>query len=346
LRKRVRDLLAEAISRNDARKLEIELARTLSFEGLVGRSPLMLDALSKIRRVAPHFRTLLLHGATGTGKELAARALHRLSPAGDRPLIACNCAALPAELVESELFGYVKGAFTGANKDKAGLFEAANGSTLFLDEIGELPLPSQAKLLRALQNQEIQPLGTTSPRKVNVRVVGATNRDLRSLVTEREFREDLFFRLSMIEIHLPRLVERPEDMPLLTRHFIASFAGIYGKQVEGITPRAEMLLSQYAWPGNIRELENVIGYACMMTDSSLIDIHHLPDTFKPGTPQTNRSIDLVSLDEIQRLHARRILEYFDGDKVRAAELLQCSRSTLYRLLAGGDEQKETETSTA
>jgi DNA-binding NtrC family response regulator len=333
LRKRVGELLEQAARRIQARQLESELLKTYSFEGIIGRSPLMLDALAKIRRVAPHYQTLLITGATGTGKELIARALHRLSPVGSKALVVCNCAALPHELIESELFGYVKGAFTGADADKTGLFEAASGGTLFLDEIGELPLRSQAKLLRAVQNREISRLGTTSPRKVSVRIVCATNQDLRALVASREFREDLFFRLAMVEIHLPQLAERTEDLPLLTRHFCEKFSFAYGKRVDGFTRRAEAALGRYSWPGNIRELENTIAYACMMTDSTVLDIHHLPAAIRTPETALDPSQDLVSLDEIERIHARRVLEHFGGDKIRAAKVLGVSRSTLYRLLS-------------
>jgi DNA-binding NtrC family response regulator len=332
LRNRVAELLNEASKRIQARELEHELLKSYSFEGIIGRSPMMLEALAKIRRVAPHFRILLLTGATGTGKELAARALHHLSPASQGPFVVCNCAALPHELMESELFGYSKGAFTGANADKLGLFEAANGGTIFLDEIGELPLVSQAKLLRAVQSQEIQRLGSTSVRKLNVRFVGATNRDLRALVAAKDFREDLFFRLSMVEIQLPRLADRKEDLSLLIQHFLGRFGAAYGKRIDGITRRAEALLGQYSWPGNIRELENVIGYACMITDSTAVDVNHLPETIRSPNAKTESSFDIVSLEEMQRIHARRVLDHFGGNKTRAAELLGVSRSTLYRLL--------------
>jgi DNA-binding NtrC family response regulator len=333
LRKRVGELLEQTRQRIQASQLESELLKTYNFEGIIGRSPLMLDALAKIRRVAPHYQTLLITGVTGTGKELAARALHRLSPVANKPFVVCNCAALPNELVESELFGYVKGAFTGANADKTGLFEAANGGTLFLDEIGEMPLRSQAKLLRAVEYREISRLGTPSTLKINVRIVCATNRDLRGFVASNEFREDLFFRLAMVEIQLPRLAERREDLPLLIRHFFEKFSLLYKKHIDGLTHRAEAALGRYSWPGNIRELENTIGYACMMADSTVIDIHHLPDVVKTTALPLGPSQDLVSLDEMQRIHARRVLEHFGGDKIRAAELLGVSRSTLYRLLS-------------
>jgi DNA-binding NtrC family response regulator len=340
LRQRVDELLDNAAQKLRARQVEAELAKTFSFEGIIGRSPLMLEALSKIRRVAPHYNTLLLTGATGTGKELFARALHRLSPVAKESFVVCNCAALPSELIESELFGHVKGAFTGAYADRIGLFEAANGGTLFLDEVGELPLASQAKLLRAVQHREIHRLGTVSVHKVNVRIICATNRDLRGLSETKEFREDLYFRLSMVEIQLPRLWDRKEDLPLLIRYFIEKFSSLFHKRVDGITHRAEALLGRYAWPGNVRELENIIGSACMMTDSTVLDREHLSAAVKNTHPPGKPGLDVVSLEEMQRLHARRMLEYFDGDKVRTAELLGISRATLYRLLAENPERQE------
>jgi DNA-binding NtrC family response regulator len=334
LRERIDRLVREAERRAKARQLDEQLLEACRFEGIIGRSPLMVDVFARIARVAPHFRSVLLTGESGTGKELTARALHRLSPVGQGPMTVCNCAAIAETLAESELFGHVRGSFTGATGDKAGVFETAHGGTLFLDEIGELPLALQAKLLRAVQNQEVQRVGSTSVRKVNVRIVAATNRDLRAMVREKTFREDLFFRLSMVEIKLPCLNERKEDLPLLLRHFVEHFSGVYGKNIEGLTRRAEALLSRYPWPGNIRELENVIGYACMMTDSERIDIGDLPDSFHSAGACTGTPVvELVSIDEMQRLHTKRVLDFLEGDKVKAAEILGVSRATLYRLLA-------------
>jgi DNA-binding NtrC family response regulator len=332
LRERVERVLAEVERRRKAGRLDAELLDACRFEGIIGRSPLMLEAFARISRVAPHFRTALVTGATGAGKELVARALHHLSPVSAGPFTVCNCAAIPESLVESELFGHTRGSFTGATQDQAGMFEHAHGGVLFLDEIGELPLPAQAKLLRAVQNQEIQRVGSPALRKVNVRIVAATNRDLRSLAEEKLFREDLFFRLSMVEIKLPALAERKEDLPLLLRHFIDHFCGLYGKSIEGLTRRAEAVLARYSWPGNVRELENTIGYACMMAESGRIDVADLPDNFQREFPADAAGLELVSVDEIQRIHARRVVDYYGGDKLRAAEVLGVSRATLYRLL--------------
>jgi len=224
-------LLSEAEERQRTYRLDHELVHTCQFEGIVARSPVMLDVFAKIRRVGPHFGTVLITGATGTGKELVARALHRLSPAALNPFVICNCSAIVESLMESELFGYVKGAFTGANQDKLGVFEYANHGTVFLDEIGELPLTAQSKLLRVLQNHEIQRVGSPVPRAVDVRVVAATNRNLRSMVNDGTFRADLYYRLAVIEIRLPGLAERREDLPLLERHFVERFAAEYRKPV-------------------------------------------------------------------------------------------------------------------
>jgi DNA-binding NtrC family response regulator len=236
----------------------------------------MWEMFWRIRRVAPHYRALLITGETGTGKDMIARAVHRLSPVASGNYVVLNCSAIVETLFESELFGHAKGSFTGATHDKPGLFEHAHGGTLFLDEIGDMPLATQAKLLRVLQNQEVQRVGSLATRKVDVRVVAATNHDLRAEVAEKRFREDLYYRLSMVEIQAPRLAERREDLPLLQRHFVARFAAQYKKEIRGITHRAQIRLSQHSRPGNVRELENVIGHAAMMTLNDMVDAQDLP----------------------------------------------------------------------
>ncbi len=234
--------------------------------------------------------------------------------------------------MESELFGHVRGAFTSATNDKAGLFEAANGGTLFLDEIGELPAAAQAKLLRAVENLEVQRVGSTTLRKVDVRIVCATNRNLQKERAAKTFRDDLYFRIAMAEVKLPALADRREDLPLLTRHFIERFAEKYGKTVVGITRRAELALLRCPWTGNVRELENVIGYACMMTDSERIDVRDLPEGLLAAPTANAAEPGLITLDELERVHVQRVLEATGGDKVRAAEILGVSCATLYRLL--------------
>ena len=345
LRERVAPVIAEARQRLRAQKLDQEMVEACRFQGIIGRSPLMRDVFARARRVAPYFRTVLITGATGSGKEVLAQAMHRLSPAANGPFVVCNCAAIPENLLESELFGHVRGAFTSATSDKAGMFEAAHGGTLFLDEIGELPVSAQAKLLRAVQTNEVQRVGSTVSRKVDVRIICATNRNLQREIALKTFREDLFFRISMVELRLPSLPERREDIPLLVRHFIGRFAAQYGKEIEGVTRRAEIAILRHPWAGNVRELENVVGYACMMTQSTRVDACDLPPGFPaaPGTAPDNSSdkaVTLISLDEADRAHARRVVDALGGDKQRAAEVLGVSRATLYRLLSAKANQAD------
>ncbi len=334
LRERVGSLIAEARQRQRALQIERELLEASQFEGIVGKSPLMLEVFARIRRVAPHFRTILVKGPTGTGKELVARALHRLSPARSGPFVVCNCAAVVETLFESELFGYVKGAFTGATQDKIGLFEYAHGGTLLLDEIGEMPVATQAKLLRVLQDQEIQRVGSPLTRKVDVRVVAATNRDLEAQVASQKFREDLYYRLCVIDIRLPRLADRKEDLPLLFRYFLERFSTQYNKPLARLAHRAQAVLARYNWPGNVRELENVLGHACMLVEGDTIDVRDLPERFRAAVPKgAGEDNELSTLEEVQRRHALRVLERVGGNKVQAAEILGVSRATVYRLLA-------------
>ena len=332
LRSRVRQLLADAERRHRTLQLDHELLANYEVEGMIGRSPLVLDVIARLRRVAPHFRSVLLTGHTGTGKELAARALHRFSPGASKPFAVCNCSAIVDTLFESELFGYVRGAFTGATQDKIGLFEFANGGTVFLDEIGELPLGAQAKLLRVLQNQEVQRVGSPATKKIDVRVVAATNRDLRTMVAEKRFRDDLYYRLAMVEITLPRLADRKEDLPLLQRHFLERFAAQYNKDISVITRRGQALLARYHWPGNVRELENVIGSACMLAQGPAIDINDLPEHIRTGPASDSDDEDMVSLEAVEHRHVLRVLAAVDGNKNRAAEILGVSRATLYSIL--------------
>ena len=333
LRERVAPMVAEAKRRRRAQQLDEEMLQACRFEGIVGRSPLMHEVFARVLRTAPYFRTVLITGATGTGKELVAAAFHRLGPASRGPFVVCNCAAIPENLMESQLFGHMRGAFTDATTDLPGMFEAAHGGTLFLDEIGEMPVGAQAKLLRAVQNQEVQRLGSSVVRKVDVRIVCASNKNLQKEVALKNFRDDLYFRISMVEIGLPPLADRREDLPLLVRHFITRFAKQYGKPIEGITSRAEAAMLRHMWTGNIRQLENVIGYACMMTDSAKIDVCDLPPAFfgELGTLAQDEP-EMLSLEEMERLYARRVLDAVAGDKQKAAEILGISRATLYRLL--------------
>ena len=333
LQQRVESLLLEVRRRRRCLELETELLENSQFAAMVGHSPAMLEVFHRIRRVAPHFRSVLVTGETGVGKELAAQALHRLSPVSSGPFVACNCSAIVETLAESELFGHVKGAFTGAIQDRIGVFEAANKGTVLLDEVGELSLALQAKLLRVLQNYEIQRIGSPAVRRVDIRVIAATHRDLQSMVKDGRFREDLFYRLSTVHIKLPSLAQRKEDLPLFERHFIRRFAEQYKKPVSGITRRAQALLARYSWPGNVRELESVLGSACMMTENETIDVPDLPEYIRERKMIEIRGDEtFLTLEQLERAHAVRVLESVAGNKVRAAEILGISRAKLYRLL--------------
>jgi DNA-binding NtrC family response regulator len=341
LQERVGRLLAEAQRRRETLELDRKLLEAFQFEGIVGRSPAVLEMFARIRRVAPHFRTVLVSGPTGSGKELVARALHKMGSNPSGPFAVCNCAAIVETLFESELFGYTKGAFTGATQDKVGLFEFANGGTLFLDEIGEMPLASQAKLLRVLQDQQVQRVGSPVPRKVDVRVVAATNRNLHDLIKEGAFREDLYYRLSMVAIKLPSLCERAEDLPLLQRHFVERFAKQYGKDIRGITRRAQTLLARYSWPGNVRELENVIGNAAMMAEGNVIDVTDVVDLLRNLEPAARVDAggednfvcsSRLTLDEVERRYIEKVLRDENDNVTETAARLGVPRSTLYQRL--------------
>ena len=336
LGRRVGAVLHEARLRRETLELDGRLLESFRFHGMVGRSPQMLETFARIRRGAPHYRISMISGATGTGKELVAHALHELSPVAARRFAVCNCSAIVETLFESELFGHVKGAFTGAAQDRTGLFESAQGGTVFLDEIADMPLSTQSKLLRVVQNQELQRVGSPEVRKVDVRVIAATNRDMRALVAENLFREDLYYRLTMVELKLPRLAERKEDLPLLERHFVERFAHSYGKRIGGIARRAQAVLSRHSWPGNVREVENVLGHACMMADSEFIDVRDLPDYLQTGIPvAAANEPELMPLADLERRYTQHVLERVGGNKLHAAQVLGISRATLYRILRDG-----------
>jgi len=332
LRERIEKLADHALRRQRASESDVDLMDTCQFEGMVGRSPLMWEMFARIRRVAPHYRACAVTGPTGTGKELVAHALHKLSQAPG-PMVVCNCSAVVETLFESELFGHVKGAFTGADSNKMGLFEYAHGGTLFLDEIGDMPLSTQAKLLRVLQNREVQRVGSLTARQVDVRVVAATNHDLRAQIAEKRFREDLYYRLSMVEIKTPALADRKEDLPLLERFFIQKFAAQYQKPVTCMTACAQILLARHPWPGNVRELENVIGHACMLTAGDAIDVADLPEYMRqgaspaPAAQPTGSGADL-SFDGQERRVIEQALDRTGGNQVHAARMLGITRDKL------------------
>jgi DNA-binding NtrC family response regulator len=333
LGRRVGDVLRDARLRRETLELDERLLESLRFHGMAGRSPQMLETFARLKRVAPHYRVAMITGATGTGKELVAHALHELSPVAARRFAVCNCSAIVETLFESELFGHVKGAFTGAAQDRVGLFEYAQGGTVFLDEIADMPLTTQSKLLRVVQNREFQRVGSPEVRKVDVRLIAATNRDMRGLVARNLFREDLYYRLTMVEVKLPPLADRKEDLPLLERHFVERFARSYEKRIGGISRRAQTVLSQHNWPGNVRELENVLGHACMMADAEFIDVRDLPD-YLQGGPRAVAANDpeLMPLADLEHRYTQHVLDRVGGNKLVAAQVLGISRATLYRIL--------------
>jgi two-component system response regulator HydG len=309
---------------------------------IIGRSPAMLATLETVQQAAPSTATVLLIGESGTGKELVARAIHELSSRISGPLVAVNCAALPETILEAELFGYEKGAFTGATAKKEGRIERAQGGTLFLDEVGEMSPAVQAKLLRVLQEGEIDRLGGSGPVKVDFRLVAATNRDLEQAVREGRFREDLYYRLNVIAIHLPPLRERPEDIPLLADHFARRFGDKNKKPVSGFTDEAREAVLRYRWPGNVRELENVVERAVVLARSAVIGLNDLPGPIRsaqtePREPIRRERGSLVipmgtRLDEVERVLIKETLKETRGDKSLAAQLLGIAPRTIYRRL--------------
>jgi len=306
-------------------------------DGIIGHSAKIRDVLQMISRLKDTWTPVLISGESGTGKELVARAIHYRGVFAKRPFVAVDCGALVPTLMESDLFGYAKGAFTGAAKSKIGLFQAANGGTIFLDEIGELPLELQAKLLRVLQEREVRPVGSNESTRVQVRVVAATNRDLEAAIREGSFRKDLFFRLNVVSIPLPPLRERRSDIPMLAQSFLDRLAA--NENIK-FSPAAMKLLMKYDWPGNVRELENCISRAVTLGDRKVIDESDLSPALLTGgarreqTPAP-RDVDpssTVALDELERLTIQRVFDEVGGDKTRAGELLGISRATLYRKL--------------
>jgi DNA-binding NtrC family response regulator len=332
--------------RRNLLSIDGDVARRLEFCGMIGRGPVMQELFGMIRRLAPHVRTALVTGETGSGKELVARGLHLMGPRRDRRFVTVNCSAVVETLFESELFGHVRGAFTGATENKPGLFELADTGTLFLDEIGELPMTVQAKLLRVLELGEIHRVGSLEPRRVNVHVVAATNRDLRAEVAGGRFRSDLYYRLNIVEVKLPALRDRREDIPYLTAAFMREMSERLQKPLVGLTPGAERLLGAAAWEGNVRELRNVIERACIMADGDFITERELalsmppvsypaPDvTATPAARQHHAEAQPADdlLVTVEREHIQRALLRAHGNKKAAARMLGLSRRALYRRL--------------
>ncbi len=334
-----RSLEHSRLVRENARFRE-ELRGREEMSPLVGSSPPMLEVYKLIARVSAGKSTVLLEGESGTGKELVAHAIHSNSPRRDRPFVPINCASLADTLLESELFGHERGAFTGAFSVKQGLFESAHDGTIFLDEIGDIGSALQVKLLRVIQEQEVRRVGGTASLKVDVRVIAATNRDLAALVKEGRFRDDLFYRLNVVRIVLPPLRERREDIPMLAQHFLQKFAAANAQPIRGFIPDTMALLQRYHWPGNVRELENVIERAVSLAHGPLVLPEDLPETIRTAGAgplddkvgkASERDDTLATLDEMAKRHLVRVLEETGGNKVRAAKILGIDRRTLYRM---------------
>jgi two-component system response regulator HydG len=309
----------------------------LGFGALIGESPQMTELYTVLGKVAESVAPVLITGESGTGKELVARAIHVAGTRKDGPFIAINCAAMPAQLLESELFGHEKGAFTDARQAKPGLFVAANHGTIFLDEIGELPLEVQPKLLRALQEHTVRPVGSTTEVPYDARVIASTNRDLDSMVEARTFREDLYFRINVLQVPLPPLRSRGGDVLVLARHFLDRIGARAGKRIVGFSPEAAQKMIEYAWPGNVRELENCIERAVALASFDHIAVSDLPEKIKNfRSNQLVLSSDdpstLVTFEELERRYAARVLEAVGGNKAAAARILGIERKTLYRML--------------
>jgi two-component system response regulator HydG len=319
-------------------------ADSIEFCGMVGRGPAMHKVFSLLRRLAPHARTTLITGETGTGKELAARALHLLGPRHQRRMVTVNCSAVVETLFESELFGHARGAFTGANEHKTGLFEAADCGTLFFDEVGELPPGTQSKLLRVLEDGDVQRVGSLEARHVDVRVIAASNRDLRAEVLAGRFRGDLYYRLNVVQLHMPPLRDRREDIPSLAASFINECQRRIGRSIVGLTPAASALLCDAAWEGNVRQLRNVIECACILaasdqvTEADLAGSLNLHAESRASRPTDSGMLVRMParaprrLDDVEREHIERTLAEVGGNKAVAARLLGISRRAFYRQL--------------
>jgi two-component system response regulator HydG len=340
--KQLRSVVDSASRTQHLRRANAELSRRLDekfgFEGVIGNSAQMHDVVDRLRRIAPTDATVLIQGDTGTGKELVAQAIHQNSPRKSRPFVALNCAALSEHILESELFGHVRGAFTDASADRIGKFEYANGGTMFLDEVGDMPLPTQIKLLRVLENHEITRVGSNEPIKVNVRILSATNRDLEEAIRNGTFREDLYHRLKVVTIRLPRLAERAQDIPLLIEHFIQLHSARHHKKIRSMTVAARRKLMSYSWPGNVRELKNVVESMVVVDYDEVLDLDDLPPELAggDGQPATATATDGIAslvgrpLTELEGLMIGETLKATGGNREEAAAMLGIGERTLYR----------------
>lgn len=329
----MRSVRAQFERRASIHASDARLAVQLEFCGMVGRSAVITELFDLIRRLAPHARSVLIRGETGSGKELVARAFHRLGTRRDKRFVTVNCSAIVESLFESELFGYVRGAFTGATDNKQGLFDAANGGTLFLDEVGELPAAMQGKLLRTLESGELQRVGAVEARKVDVRVIAATNRDLEKEIAADNFRSDLYYRLSVVEVVVPPLRDRIEDIPYLTAAFLAEYSASFKKPISGLTPNAETALAQAPWPGNVRQLRNVIERASLLCEGNLLTERDIERALgSAGGAAARPAADAPAAPTLSKDDVVAAMHEAGGNKVLASRRLGVSRRALYRLI--------------
>ncbi len=335
LRRKVEGAAQKAIFARQKRLLREGLAKAYDFEGLIGTSETLRRELRRVSKLAPTKSTVLIVGETGTGKELVAAAIHRLSPRNAKPFKPINCAALSESLLESELFGHVKGAFTGAHADRSGLLEAADGGTLFLDEIGDMPLNMQAKLLRVLENGEFFRVGSTDLRNVDLRFVAATHRDLRELLEQNKFREDLFYRLhGQSPIRIPPLRQRLDDIPLLVEHFLTEANAEHDRDIVGVSPEALRKLTNHSWRGNVRELKSVIECMVIESEGARLETDDLPDHIRGSTDIVTMSPSMagLSMADVEKIHILNTLKLTGGNREKAASILKIGARTLYRKL--------------
>jgi two-component system response regulator HydG len=331
----------KAVESSRLRRTNIELKRRLDekfgFEGVIGDSRQMRDVIERLKRIAPTNATVLIQGETGTGKELVAQAIHQNSPRKNKPFVALNCAALSENILESELFGHVKGAFTDASTDRVGKFEYAHGGTMFLDEVGDMPLATQIKLLRVIESGEITRVGSNNPIKVNVRLLSATNRNLEETIAAGTFRSDLYHRLKVVTIRLPNLQERSQDIPILIDYFLKQFSAQHGKHIKGMSAAARHRLLSHSWPGNVRQLRNVLESMVVVDIDGLLDLDDLPEELAgpaepSGEPSACSLVALVGrpLEEIEKLFIAETLRVTGGNREVAASNLGIGERTLYR----------------
>lgn len=329
LKKSIDSILNVVETRHETSKLEDKLSSNYTFfDGAVGKNPRMIETFTFIRRMAPYYKTAIIMGETGTGKEVMAKALHSLSPVSQNPFIVCDCGVLVDTLIESELFGHKKGSFTGATVDKHGVFDAAGEGTVFLDEIGELPLQSQASLLRVLQTGEFKRVGDHRLTATKCRFIAATNKDLHEEVRKGNFREDLFYRITQFIIDMPPLRERKDDIPLLSRFFLERFSSGTGKKVHGISRPAQIIMMSYDWPGNVRELENTLERAAILTSETFIRPDDLPAYIRNVSGEKDRNP--LSLDDVIKKHIEETLIRCSGNKSRSAKMLGITKRSLLR----------------